>query len=203
MSTKLTRMAKAADTLLYWRVAVVQQKWCCKCGSAILSLFSCWWQWVWYSQLKSINHILNTNIFWTQVTHSVSHYYFAKVVKTKSKFDQDVELGDFEASCWKYEPCEWTCGLGVDISFLCGILRLVRKVDVFANIGKIVWCDETEVWTKFFIELKYSIRLWYSMLGSVMPLAIFFNRSSISVFPIVFLMEGWLMGRRWIEGNTR
>ena len=46
-----------------------------------------------------INHILNTNIFWTQVTHSVSHYYFAKVVKTKSKFDQDVELGDFEASC--------------------------------------------------------------------------------------------------------
>ena len=80
MSTKLTRVAKAADALLYRRVAVVQQKWCCKCCSAILSLFSCCWRWVWYSQLKSINQILNTNIFWTQVTHSVSHHYFVRVI---------------------------------------------------------------------------------------------------------------------------
>ena len=39
MSTKLTRVAKAADAFWYWIVAVVQQKWCCKCCCAILSLF--------------------------------------------------------------------------------------------------------------------------------------------------------------------
>ena len=64
-------------------------------------------------------------------------------------------------------------------------------------------CDETEVWTKVFD--------WVKVLNKVMVLNAWvsyavgniFNRSSISVFPIVFLMEGWLMGRRWIEGNTR
>ena len=75
MSTKLTRVAKAADALLYRRLQLYNRS---DVANVLVQYFLCSHQLlVTMSLTLSINHIPNldaTNIFWIQVTHSVSHY---------------------------------------------------------------------------------------------------------------------------------
>ena len=63
------------------------------------------------------------------------------------------------------------CGFGWNISLLCGKSQLFPKVVSFANIGKIVGGGKFE--QSFLLEFKHSIKLKFSMPGSILPLASF------------------------------